>query len=399
MARPKKNSFGAISYKRRAGHIDAGVWVDTPSGKRFHTIGRKGDPDLQRKYALFCASYIQEEEDVPLNEVTVAILFRHYLEKRLPHLQPADQHHVKLIMKLLVERFGTLKVREFDCVKFRAAQQVVALHGQRLVRPWSFAYCNKLMGYLRAIFKWGVGRKLFDASNLLEIKTVEPIGAGDEVYDLGDTSPRQDVPDAVIQKTLPYLSAVMVDVVTLIRGACLRPCELVRMRVQDVIESEGGVVEIKHHKTRRFGVRRFAAFSRAEMAILRRRCVGKGADEFVFSPRDTMRELWTRRQFKADEDSLLRFTDQYTTERLGHALAEGIKRARAAGVRIPKWTLYQLRHTAVTENSEKYGVEMASYIAGHRSMKTTAIYDHKAVQCAIQAAEERTRRENKTGPE
>lgn len=399
MARPKKNSFGAIAFKKRAGHIDAGVWVDTPSGKRFHTIGRKGDPDLQRKYALFCASYIQEEEDVPLNEVTVAILFRHYLEKRLPHLQPPDQHHVKLIMKLLVEKFGPVNVKDFDCVSFRSAQKVIATHGQRLVRPWSFSYCNKLMGYLRAIFKWGVGRKLFDASNLLEIKTVEPIGQGDEVYDLGDTFPRQEVPDEVIEATLPFLSDVMVDVVTLIRGACLRPCELTRLRVQDVRESRNGVVEIRHHKTQRFGVRRYAAFSRAEMAILLRRSYGKGADEFVFSPRDTMREVWKNRRCRYLEDCLLKYSDHYTTERLGHALADGIKKARAAGVRIPKWTLYQLRHSAVTENSEKYGVEIASYIAGHRSMKTTAIYDHKAVQCAIHAAEERTRKEQKRGPE
>ena len=56
---------------------------------------------------------------------------------------------------------------------------------------------------------------------------------------------------------------------------------------------------------------------------------------------------------------------------------------------IPRWFPYQLRHAAVTANSIRYGVETAAYIAGHKSLKTTEIYDHKGEELARLAAEER----------
>lgn len=392
MARQKNPGCGEISFKKRAGYYEAGVWIDTPTGKKFHRIGRKGDPDLQRKYVLFCQEYYSTSVQ-PGETVYISTLFRQYLEKRLPRLHTADQHHVKTVMGLVAEKYGLTKVEDFDSVAYRCAQVLVAQHGERQKRPWSFAYCNKLMKYLRAVFRWGVGRKLFISANLMEIEAVEPIGQGDEQYDLGETTPRADVPDWVLKKTLPYLTPMLADMVKLIRGACLRPCELCRMRVQDLMESERGVVEIHGHKTARFGIRRFAAFTPSEMAILRRRSVGKGADEHIFSPRDAVQEAWDSYKKSCRTEDLARYPEEYTTHALGCLLRRCLDRARAAGERFPYWTLYQLRHASVTENSRLFGVETASYIAGHKCIKTTAIYDHKALSLAIMAAEERAKRE------
>ena len=60
--------------------------------------------------------------------------------------------------------------------------------------------------------------------------------------------------------------------------------------------------------------------------------------------------------------------------------------AAKAGVRIPHWTPYQLRHASVTENSIAMGQENAAFVAGHLSVSTTARYDHKSRQVAIEAA-------------
>ena len=385
MARPKNDGVGALSFKKRSGYYEAGVWVETPSGKKFYKLGRKGDPDLQRKYIDFCSEYYSRPV-MKGEPVLMATLFRQYLEKRVPRMQVADQHHVKTVLGFVAPRYGLTRVEDFDSVAFREVQAMVAEYGASLTKPWSFAYCNKLMKYLRALLKWGVGRKLFSAANLLEIQSVEAIGQGDEAYELAETTQRADVPDWVVHKTLPHLPQTLADFVLLIRGACLRPSELCRMRVQDVMESQYGVVEIGHHKTQRHHVRRFAAFTPAEMRILRRRSIGKGADEHVFSPRDTMRERGVR------EEILTRYQDEYTTQRLGHWLRVSIAKAREAGEKIPFWTLYQLRHACVTENSKLLGVETAAYIAGHKDMKTTSIYDHKAVECAREAARLRAER-------
>jgi len=394
MARHKNDGVGAISQKKRAGYIEVGVWVDTPSGKKFHSLGRKGEPDIQRKYVDFCKAYYEEAAHPKEDALTISILFRHYIEKRLPRLHVTDQHHVKTVMGIVVEKFGLTSVSDFDSVAFREAQAAVAEYGTRQKKPWTFTYCNKLMGYLRAVLKWGIGRKLFNAANLLEIQAVEPIGQGDEVYDLSETVPREDVPDWVVKKSMPYLTPMMADIVRLIRGACLRPSELVRMRCQDLMESKDGVVEIGHHKTQRFNVRRFAAFTPEEMRILRKYARGKGADEYVFSPRDAVREVWKDyKNVKDAEEKILKYSEEYTTHDLGRALQRCLDRARASGEIIPHWTLYQLRHASVTENSMKFGVETASYIAGHKSIKTTAIYDHKALACAIMAAKDRAERE------
>lgn len=388
MARPKNDGVGKISFKKRADYYEAGVWVQTPGGKKFYKIGRKGDPDLQRKYVEFCNRYYTAPAVRKGEAVMMATLFREYLEKRLPRLHQVDRFHVKKILGLVAERYGLTRVEDFDSVAFREVQAMVAEEGERQQKPWSFSYCNKLIKYLRAILKWGVGRKLFTAANLLEIQAVEAIGQGDEVYDLSETVQRADVPDWVVRKSMPYLPPTLQDMVRLIRGACLRPSELARMRVQDIMESRDNIVEIGHHKTQRHHIRRFAAFTPAEMRILRKYTIGKGADEHLFSPRDTMRE----KNFRGA--SLLRFSEEYTTHTLGCWLRRCLDRARADGVKIPYWTLYQLRHASVTENSRLFGVETAAYIAGHKDMKTTAIYDHKAVECARAAAKKRAERDD-----
>ncbi len=131
----------------------------------------------------------------------------------------------------------------------------------------------------------------------------------------------------------------------------------------------------KLHKTGYTGVKRFFAFSEVETEILRRRCEGKGADEYVFSPREAMRKHWQRQ-------AETRKTRVQPSQRPR-------ARRREAGVILPDWTPYQPRHAAVTENSKKYGREVADLIAGHQSPSTMEIYEHKAESAADTAAKER----------
>ncbi len=395
MPRPKNEGFGKISRKKRGPYYELRVWVRDGAGKNvFHRLGREGDPDIQEKYVEFQHKMLQVRKAVPKKGVTLSILFLKYMELRLPKLHITDQAHVRKVIGLVLDDFGTVVVDDFDSVEFRRAQELVALEGQRKgegKKVWSFSHVNKLMKYLVSVLKWGVSRKLFPASNLLEIKTVEPVGRGDEVYELEVNEPRTDVPDEVILASLPHLSPILQDMVRIQRAACMRPSEVCGPRVLNIMTAKSGVVTIGKHKTMRFQVKRYAAFSPAEMEILRKHCRGKGADEYVFSPRDAIRPTWESYGWdsaKIEEKSLF-YADHYTPETYYHAIQYRLKKAREAGVVIPRWFPYQLRHAAVTANSLRYGVETAAYIAGHKSIKTTEIYDHKGEQLARLAAEER----------
>lgn len=73
-----------------------------------------------------------------------------------------------------------------------------------------------------------------------------------------------------------------------------------------------------------------------------------------------------------------------------HAYNRAIKyaqrKARKTGVKIPDWFLYQLCHASVTATSLEYGWETALLVAGHKSQKTTAIYEHKAETISVRVA-------------
>lgn len=409
MARPRNDGFGKLSRKKRGNYYELGVWVRDGAGKNvFHRLGREGDPDIQEKYVEFQHKMLQVRKAVPKEGVTLAMLFLKYMELRLPKLHTTDQAHVRKVLGLVLDDFGNMMVDDFDSVEFRKAQELVALEGQRKdagKKVWSFSHVNKLMKYLVSVLKWGVSRKLFPAANLLEIKTVEPVGRGDEVYELEVNEPRTDVPDEVILASLPHLSPILQDMVRIQRIAGMRPSELCALRVEHVLKATNGVIEMREHKTARFGTRRYFAFTQDELRILRRRCAGKGFDEYVFTPRDAYLEAMEGSAIAPDklERVLARYAERYDTHAYWRAVKRKLDAARQKGVKIPNWTPYQIRHTFVTETALKYGMEMASSLAGHKSLRTTEIYDHKAQRVAIRAACERAGEtpwgHNEKGPE
>ncbi len=211
--------------------------------------------------------------------------------------------------------------------------------------------------------------------------------------------------DDVVKRTLPFMAPTIADMVKIQRGVCMRPKEVCNLRVGD-LDKTGRLwaTSTKKHKTARFGVIRFTAFGAAETEILRRRCAGKGADEYVFSPREAALERWeaqaaarktplTPSQRKRAEQRkatrLDRLGDQYDSESYRHAIIYALQKAAKAGERIPHWFPYQLRHAAVTATAMTHGREIASLHAGHTSIATTDVYDHRFEKVERNLAEER----------
>ena len=307
----------------------------------------------------------------------------------------------------MTHEFGAKNFRRVQEMAVRIAplEWLIAEDGSKVrKRKWSRQYVNKLMSLLRRIFTWGVSYDLVPPDVLAKMKAVPSIRAGD-YEELPETKPRLDVPDDVVKLTLPFLSPTVADMVRVQRGACLRPSELCSLRVGDLDrEGECWRVKLSKHKTARCGVHRYASFSRAETEILRRHCEGKEDGDFLFTPKEAMEEYWktarAKRKTKVQPSQQERgerraatrtdrLLDHYDASSYRQAIEYGIAQAVKHGVPVPHWTPYQLRHSAVTATSLEHGREIASLQAGHLSISTTAIYDHKAETVADRLAAER----------
>ena len=403
--------------KKKISQDEAGCWLRENGKYTWVKLGVWGDPDIPRKYQEVCQKFYLEQAakpKTPTEVQTLAGLFTAYLTARRPHISNADWEKCRTVAGIAVELFNETPVQSFDSISYRMVQARVARRGEetgweeyttrtgktakRRKEVWSFWYANTLMKKLKQMLRWGVSYKLFPAENLLEIQAVPPIGRGDEIYDLEVREKREAVPNEVVRQTLPFLRPMIADMVRIQRAACMRPSEVCSLTVSDILTSQDGVVCYKRHKTARYHVKRFFCFTPSEMALLRKYCEGKGADEAVFDPRRNQLEIWrsqiqeklSAKEWEKKEKHWAELLEKrnafWTVADYNLNIQRALRNAAKMGVRIPHWTPYQLRHASVTENSIAMGQENAAFVAGHLSVSTTARYDHKSRQVAIEAA-------------
>jgi integrase len=162
-----------------------------------------------------------------------------------------------------------------------------------------------------------------------------------------------------------------------------------------------------NHKNTWRGHSREIPFWKPLQAILRPRMEGKLPDDYVFSPADAMREKWElaaasrkskitpsqqARKEKRAKNPKTKFRPCYTSESYGKAITKAIAVANKhlpVEERLVHFTAYQLRHSGVTKLIEKYGIDVARAIAGHRSAGVTMGYNHADEKIATRIAEER----------
>ena len=407
-----KDSISGICRKRRprsksgVSKDEAGCYLRFRGTVTYRKLGLWGSPEVAEEYEKvrrkWYAGLLTEEANA--EGVTLAYLFEEFLKMAVKKYRKPEIYVFRLVIGVAIELFPEKKAADFSATNFRTVRKVLIERGSREVKPWARQYVNTIMKALRQIFTWGVSFDYVPPDVVAKIKSVPALREA-EHEELDERTPVEEVAGEVVIRTLPFMPPVVADMVKLQRGACMRPGEVCRLRVGD-LDRTGDIwrTQTKKHKTARYGISRFAAFGPAETAILRRRCAGKGADEYVFSPRDAMLERWEakraaqkspmtpsqeQRGEEADAGKLLRFGECYISTSYYRAVKYAQEKARKAGVEIPEWFPYQLRHAAVTETSLAHGRETASLQAGHLSMKTTEVYEHKAEKIAVNLAEER----------
>ena len=376
---------------------DRGRSFSWHNGKRIYH-GVAGTPEADRNYKRFIHDLTKEPPSFPpetgtnigtagANNVLVAELCDKFLKHAVKLKSQSDYSNYNTACGGLL-RYAGYTTAEFDAFLLLQVQDGFVEAG------YARTHCNKLVNFCIHIFKWGEVRRLVPPGKSVQLQAVEPLRNNGIAR---ETEDRTEVPDEVVERTLPYLLPVYQAFVKILRRTGARPSEICRLKVSDIDRKDPEIwfYKPKHHKTARSGKRRVIAFGREEQAILAPYLANKAPHSAVFGPKDAIAEHKTilrdtrispltpsqeARDEKRKQFPQVKFNEHFTVGAVGLALKRAILKANRElppDQQIPIWTLYQLRHRFLTEMTERYDENVAALLAGHSDPSMVRrIYDH-----------------------
>jgi len=365
-------------------------------------LGKWGSAEAEKAYRQFVQVWVSNPTTAvikPGERVFLDQLCLAFLQAR-SHNQN-DHGNYRTAVEVLLSVYSGTPVELFD---FSALEVV---RNQFLQRGYSRTHINKLTSLVRSIFYWGVPRKLVPTSVGESIRYLKPLYEGQTPAP--EQPPRQDVSDRIVELTLPHLLPTVAAMVLVQRAACMRPSEVCRMRVGE-IDRSGEVWKYtpRKHKNSWRGHSKTVRLGEFEQTILAPYLEGKQPDDPVFSPKTAMQEKAIRdatkrktkvqpsqvkRKEQAAKNPKRKVKDFYTTASYGKSVTKAIERANKRlpdDAKIPHWTVYQLRHAAISEIVKRTGsVDIARAVAGQKSITVTLGYNHADDEIAEQEAKMR----------
>jgi integrase len=298
--------------------------------------------------------------------------------------------HIHLVLtKHLAALYGHTPAADFGPKAFKAIRQAMIDAGH------SRQYINKLMPVIVRAFKWAAAEEIVSAEVYHALQTVEGLKRGRT--DAPDTEPVKPVADELVDATLPYLGAVVVDMVRFQRLTGARPGEVCQIRPCDVDRS-GDVWEYRpaDHKTAYRGRERCIYIGPKAKAILLPYLL-RDAKANCFSPSESEQkrheEQRKKRRTRVQPSQQHRKKAKprrtprtaYTKDSYQRAIARAVVKANKArteeaadiGVEpilLPHWHANQLRHSKATEVRRQFGLEAAQVVLGHAKADVTQVY-------------------------
>jgi integrase len=287
----------------------------------------------------------------------------------------------------LIELYADLNVSEFGIEQFKAVRDYW------VKRDAARVYANRQSGRVIAFVKWLVAEGVLSPIVHQGLKCVAPLKAGR--CSCRESDGVKPVDDKTVEKTLPFLSPVVADMVRLQAVIGCRPGELCQLKPGMVDTTHAvWVIALDHHKTAWRGHTRKIYVGPKGQAILTK-YLDRPKDAFCFSPtesveqrlqtraskRTTSMSCGNRRGSNRKQDPKRKPGASFSTGSYGRAIAYACKKAE-----LPLWSPNQLRHAVATRLRDTEGIESASLMLGHRHLSTSEIYAEKSERKALEIA-------------
>jgi len=334
-------------------------------------LGAYGSPESRIAYTRFIAENKTEmppfltKEEAGVEVEVLALAFLDYAKETLSTVNYGHVnycHHrnaVKELLKLYGDNVPADEFKPSDLKLFR----------QELIRSRRFCR-NTINDYVRRIvqiFTWGVEEEYVCPNTALALKAVKPLREGH--VGTYDNPAREEVPDDVIKRTLPFMPPAIVAMIKIQRLTGMRPSEVFNMRVGEIdkdSDPELWFYKLPHHKTeKKTKVKKVVPLGKPEQELLTPYLENKKPEAAVFSPGTAMAERNAER--KANRKTKItpsqkeksearakkprRYNEFYNKDSYRVAIDHAIKKANKTlpdDEKIPHWTPYQLRHTTAS---------------------------------------------------
>ncbi len=248
--------------------------------------------------------------------------------------------------------------------------------------------CNRVVKTVRRMFKWAVAEELVPADTWKALEAVAPLQKGRT--DAPEVPPVDEVPEEVVQATMPQLPKIVADMVWFQRWTGARPGEVCIIRPEDIDRSKDvWVFTPPRHKLswrEAPDARHIVIGAEAQKVLLP--YLLRAPSSYCFNPREAVLEHRGQNRSKGRRRPGERYTTASYRRAIARAVAAANKQREAQGIadKLPDWAPNQLRHLRAGEVKEAFGIEAAGAVLGHANIRTTEIYADRKLKIATDVA-------------
>jgi len=357
---------------------------------RIHYLGKFGTDEANKRYHELLAKYLANPDTFGIEKArpSVAECVVAFLKHSATYYADSEYQNLRRAMEPLIELFPSVRMDEFGIPELKTVREWWRKRGA------ARTYVNRQSNRVLQLANWLAAEGMVNEMLHYRLKRLEPLKAGR--CDLEETDPVLPVDDELVEKTLPFLTEVVADMIRLQRVLGCRPGEIVQLKPCMVDCSKAvWIINVEKHKNAWRKQKRHIFVGPQGQAVLQKYLTRK-PDQFCFSPSESEEQRLKARESKRTvarscgnvRGSNRRASpkrkpgDCYTTGTYGKAIASACKRGK-----IEHWTPNQIRHAVATKLAEKEGLESAALILGNKSISTTEnYYVEKSKKRAVEVA-------------
>lgn len=324
------------------------------------------------------------ESDLTITELAAAY-WRYAKSYYVKNGQPtATIAGIRVALRWLRQSYKDTQAADFGPLALKAVRSRMVEAGQ------SRRYVNDNVDRIRRMFRWAAAEELLPVCVPQSLAALAGLRKGRT--EARETVPVRPVEEAVIEATLPYLTATVAAMVRLQRLTGCRPSEVCMLRPCDVGTS--GEVWSYHpdsHKTEHHGRERVIFIGPKAQDVLRpyllrdttaycfvpaeserkRNAVRREARQTPITP--SQRRRWPKPKRRRAPG------EKYTTQSYRRAIHRACDKTG-----IERWSPNRLRHAAASEIRARFGLEAAQVALGHSQANVTQVYAERDMSLAAE---------------